>query len=58
MTPEAMEVIAKEITDSDFQKLARQQGMTSMQEDGLIKILLGFTSFEEVERATGPLMLE
>ena len=57
MTPEAQGAIVEKITDLEIQKIARRQGMVFMQEDGLVKILLGLTSFEEIERATGPLIL-
>jgi len=56
MTPEVMSAIAEKITDLELQKLAQRQEMVNLQEDGLIKVILGLTSFEEIERATGPLM--
>lgn len=58
MTPEVMGAIAEKITNLELQKLAQRQEMVSLQEDGLIKVLLGLTSFEEIERATGPLTFE
>lgn len=42
--------------ESDIQKVAtEEQGMVLMQEDGILKSLLGVTTLEEVERATGPI---
>ncbi len=49
------ELIYKEPTEIDLKKLARQQGMVTMQEDGIIKFILGITTLEEVERVAGPL---
>ncbi len=52
------EVIEKEIyknpTEIELKNLAKQQGMVTMQEDGILKVLQGLTSVEEVERLTGP----
>lgn len=49
------EAIYKNPTELELARLAREEGMTTMQEDGVLKVLLGITSFEEVERVTGPL---
>ena len=57
ITPEVMTAITEKTTELELQKLTRQQEMVTMQQDGVIKILLGLTTFEEVERATGPLIL-
>lgn len=52
------EVVEKEIyknpTEIELKNLAKQQGMVTMQEDGILKVLRGLTSVEEVERLTGP----
>jgi type II secretory ATPase GspE/PulE/Tfp pilus assembly ATPase PilB-like protein len=45
--------IYKNPTEIELKNLAKQQGMTTMQEDGILKVLRGLTSFEEVERLTG-----
>lgn len=47
------EVILKEMSEVALTKFAGSQGMVTMQEDGILKTLLGFTSFEEVESITG-----
>ena len=36
-------------------KKARSAGMTTLQEDGILKVLDGLTSLQEVESVTGPL---
>ena len=38
-----------------LRKVAREQGLASMREDGLNKALRGLTSLEEIELATGVL---
>ncbi len=40
------------IVELELKKLARDEGMISMQEDGILKVLQGITSFEEIERLT------
>ncbi|MGC9610664.1 MAG: GspE/PulE family protein [Minisyncoccia bacterium] len=45
--------IYKNPTEIELKKLAEEQGMVTMQEDGVLKALLGITSLEEVERLTG-----
>lgn len=47
------ELIYTEPTEIEIAKFARERGMVSMQEDGILKVLSGITSFEEVERLTG-----
>ncbi len=58
MTPEVMKAISEKVTDLDLQKLTKEQGMVSMQQDGIIKVLSGLTTFEEVEKITGPLIYD
>ncbi|MEK7626758.1 MAG: type II secretion system protein GspE, partial [Patescibacteria group bacterium] len=54
---EAIETaIYKNPTEIELKELAKKQGMVTMQEDGVLKILKGITSFEEVERLTGPII--
>ncbi len=47
-------VIYKNPTELELKRLAKEQGMVTMQEDGVLKVLGGITSFAEVERLTGP----
>ncbi len=53
--PEFEEAILKGAPRMVLKELAKKQGMITMQEDGILKILEGSTSFREVEDATGPL---
>lgn len=47
-------IIAQEVVESEIKKTAVGDGMVEMQQDGILKIISGETTFEEVERATGP----
>jgi type IV pilus assembly protein PilB len=49
------EAIYKDPTEIELKHLAKTQGMVTMQEDGVLKIIQGTTTFEEVERLTGPI---
>ncbi len=55
MSPDLERLIAKEPVEAEIKELAFKQGMVSMQGDGILKTLRGVTTFEEVERMTGPL---
>lgn len=50
---EIEEFIYKNPTEIDLKRLAKKQGMVTMQEDGFLKVLLGKTTIDEVERLTG-----
>ncbi|MBM3256868.1 MAG: type II/IV secretion system protein [Candidatus Liptonbacteria bacterium] len=50
------EVIIGEASEAVLAKLAEQQGMVTMQQDGILKIIQGVTSPKEVEEVTGPLV--
>jgi len=39
----------------EIDELSRKKGMVSLQQDGILKIIQGLTTFEEVEKITGPL---
>ena len=45
--------ILKNPSVADFQELAIKKGMVTMHQDGLIKVLQGVTTIEELERITG-----
>jgi general secretion pathway protein E len=47
--------ILKEPSIAALRKEAIEKGMVTMQQDGLIKVLNGATTVEEVERITGPI---
>ena len=50
MTPQLSEIILKEPTESNIQAEAKRQGMITMKQDGIIKVLDGVTSIAEVLR--------
>ena len=54
---ELEELILQQSGESAIKKFSREQGMVTMQEDGILKIISGITDFEEVESATGTIML-
>jgi type II secretory ATPase GspE/PulE/Tfp pilus assembly ATPase PilB-like protein len=49
------EAIYKDPTEMELKRLAKSQGMVTMQEDGVLKTIQGTTTFNEVERLTGPI---
>ncbi len=50
---ELEELILQQSGESAIKKFSREQGMVTMQEDGILKIISGITDFEEVESITG-----
>lgn len=50
MTSSLAEIIIKKPTEGEILKEAKAQGMISMEEDGILKVLKGITSFEEAMR--------
>jgi len=50
ITDEIQKLILNRSTSSDIQKLAQEQGMVSMREDGYLKALAGHTTLTEVNR--------
>ncbi|OGZ20718.1 MAG: hypothetical protein A2654_01230 [Candidatus Nealsonbacteria bacterium RIFCSPHIGHO2_01_FULL_43_31] len=51
MTSQLAEIILKEPNESRILEEARRQGMITMKQDGILKVLEGITSVEEVLRA-------
>lgn len=51
--PELEKTILRDVSEISLRDLAKRQGMVTMQEDGILKVLKGETSFAEVESATG-----
>lgn len=51
MTSQLGEIILKEPTESKINQEAQRQGMINMKQDGILKVLDGVTSIEEVLRA-------
>ncbi len=47
-------IINEKTTEIDIEKAALERGFVGIQADGLIKVLRGVTTIEEVERQTGP----
>jgi len=52
MTPELEQVIIKEPTELKIAEEAKRQGMLTMKQDGILKVLAGETSLEEVLSVT------
>lgn len=50
ITPEIQSLILKRATSADIQKVAQEQGMITMREDGYLKALAGRTTLTEVNR--------
>jgi len=50
VTPEIQQLILKQATSAEIQKLAQAQGMLSMRQDGYLKALEGLTTLDEVNR--------
>lgn len=48
MTPQLEEVLNRGVTESSIIKEAQRQGMINMKQDGIIKVLQGMISFEEL----------
>lgn len=53
MTRQLEEIILKNPTQSEIEKEARRQGRISMRQDGILKVLKGITTIEEVIRVAG-----
>jgi type II secretory ATPase GspE/PulE/Tfp pilus assembly ATPase PilB-like protein len=51
-------LLSKGASDMALTRLAREQGMVTMQEDGILKALRGITAWSEVEDVTGPIQWE
>lgn len=53
--PELEPIIFGEISWIKLKEFATKQGMVTMQQDGVLKVISGTTTFEEVESLTGPI---
>ena len=53
ITSEIRDSIYHTPSETELFTLARAQGMVTMQEDGILKVISGVTSIAEVERTTG-----
>jgi len=54
--PDIETTILHEASEVALREVAKRQGMVSMQEDGILKVIEGKTTFDEVKDATGELM--
>ncbi len=52
MTPQLSEIILKEPSEEKISQEAKRQGMITMMQDGILKVLDGITTIEEVLRTT------
>ncbi|GBD33731.1 Type II secretion system protein E [bacterium HR34] len=52
MTPELKRIVVEKPVESNILKEAKRQGMISLRQDGILKVLRGITSMEEVLRVT------
>jgi type II secretory ATPase GspE/PulE/Tfp pilus assembly ATPase PilB-like protein len=53
--PDLEALILERASEIALRELAKKQQMVMMQEDGILKVIMGMTTFEEVEDATGPI---
>lgn len=53
--PKFEEIILKEVSELALKRLEAEQQMVTMQQDGILKVLSGVTSFDEIKGATGEL---
>ncbi|MEK7114576.1 MAG: GspE/PulE family protein [Patescibacteria group bacterium] len=51
------ELINQQAGEGAFREFALEQGMVTMQQDGILKTISGITTLEEVEGITGPIIL-
>ena len=52
ITEEIRKLIIDQGSDSEIFSKARLRGFTTMQEDGVLKVLQGITTIEEINRVT------
>ena len=53
---ELEELILPQAGESAIKKFSQEQGMVTMQEDGILKVISGMTTFEEVEGVAGAIV--
>lgn len=53
MTNELAELFQKDLLESSILKVAQKQGMLTMEQEGVLKVLDGQTTIEEIVRVTG-----
>lgn len=52
MEDEVINMLGGKVEEEELRKVVKAQGMTNMKQDGIIKVLQGLTTLEEVERVT------
>ncbi|MFA5926135.1 MAG: GspE/PulE family protein [Parcubacteria group bacterium] len=52
ITKEMEELITKRPTTSEVEEMSKKQGMITMAQDGILKVIEGVTTMEEIERVT------
>ena len=52
MTDELADIILRDPSENDIWVEAKRQGMVTMRQDGILKVLKGITSVEEVMHTT------
>jgi len=52
MTPLIKDMILKKARESEIKAAARKQGMRTLREEGILKVIQGITSLEEILRVT------
>lgn len=57
VTKEIEALMIKGSGEIEISEFAAKQGIVTMQQDGLLKVLTGITTVEEVEKVTGPIEL-
>ena len=55
---EVEELISKQAGETAINKFAVDKGMTTMQQDGILKVISGITTFDEIKGVTGPIEWE
>ena len=53
MTEAIEKLTVQQASSKEIARTARREGMRTLREDGLIKVLQGLTSLEELARAVG-----
>jgi len=51
-------LLGEKVEEEDLRKVAMKQGMLTMKQDGIVKVLQGITTLEEIERVTEENFLE
>ena len=54
VSKEIEQLMNKGAGEIEIQEFAAKQGMVTMQQDGILKVISGITTIEEVEKVTGP----